>query len=601
MHIEENGVMLMKKISTKIIALNILVVLLTALLIGGMATYRMSVLSKNTITTIDTTVRKDYDENIKNQVESVITMLEKINKKYQNGEMTLEEAKKLGADLTREMKYGEDSYFWIDTVDGVNVVLLGKADEGKNRYELKDVKGKYMIKEIIENGLKEEGGYTDYWFPKKGEETPSPKRAYSKSFKDFNWVIGTGNYVDDIDKFIANEKAVMMKSFYNSVINFIIIVLIVIGVSVIIAFYFSKKISNPILIISKLVDKTAKLDLAYDKNYEGVLQYKDETGIIAHAVVDLRSVLREIIINLKDNSQEVLQYSKDMAVATDETVQSIEAVSVAIEELAKGATNQVQDAQSGAKGLSKLADEINTAVNSSALLKDYSNETKLVNAEGLQSMKVLIERFRESNKSNEEVVDNISVLANKSNSIGEIISTIQAVAEQTNLLALNAAIEAARAGEAGKGFAVVAEEVRKLAEKTAEATNEITDMISEIQGEISKVTININKGANINKEANFSMELSQKSFDSIEKAITNMITQIDTLGSNINNVDKNKDSVLQSIEGISAISEESAASTEEISASMEEQTSAMEEISNTAENLEKIVVKLDEIVQKFIL
>lgn len=591
----------MKKISTKIIALNVLVVLLTALFIGGMATYRMVVSSKNTITTIDRTVRKDYDEKIKNQVENVITMLEGINKKYKGGEMTLERAKKLGVDLTREMKYGEGGYFWIDTVEGVNVVLLGGESEGKSRYDVKDLKGKYFIKEIIANGLKEEGGYTDYWFPKDGEEKPLPKRSYSKGFKEFGWVIGTGNYVDDIDKFVENEKNISNKAFSESVINFMILAVAVIVLSVIVAFYFSKKISNPILIISKLLDKTAKLDLTYDKDYEGILKYKDETGVMAQSVIDLRVVLREITINLKENSQEVLTSSKQMAVATDETVQSIEAVSVAIEELAKGATNQVHDAQSGASELSNLAEEINTAVNSSALLKEYSNETKLVNTEGLQSMKVLTERFRESNKSNEEVVENISLLENKSNSIGKIISTIQSVAEQTNLLALNAAIEAARAGEAGKGFAVVAEEVRKLAEKTAEATNEITNMIGEIQGEITKVTMNINKGASVNKESNLAMMLSQKSFNSIEEAITNMIAQIDTLGSNIHNVDKNKDKVLQSIEGMSAISEQSAASTQEISASMEEQTSAMEEISNTAENLEKIVAKLDEIVQKFIL
>ncbi|MBW9152545.1 methyl-accepting chemotaxis protein [Clostridium estertheticum] len=592
---------MVKKISTKIIALNISVVLLTALLIGGFATYRMSVLSKNTISTIDTTVRKDYDEKIKYQVENVITMLGGIDKKYQSGKISLIEAKKLGADLIRDMKYGDGGYFWVDTVDGDNVVLLRGVSEGKNRYDLKDVKGKSMIKEIIANGLKENGGYTDYWFAKKGEGVASPKRAYSKAFKDFNWVIGTGNYVDDIDKFVGNEKAILLKAFINSVTNFIILAVAVIGLSIFISFYFSKKISNPILKISKLVDKTAKLDLSYDENFELILKYKDETGIIAKAVIDLRSVLREIIVDLKENSIEVLQYSKTMALVTNETVQSIEAVSVAIEELAKGATNQVQDAQNGANELTSLTLEISTAVNSSGLLKDYSNETKLVNAEGLNSMKLLTEKFKESSDSNKEVVENISMLQNKSNSIGKIINTIKEVAEQTNLLALNAAIEAARAGEAGKGFAVVADEVRKLAEKTEEATNEITNMIGEIQAEISKVTMNIKNGVNINKEANLSMDLSQKSFNIIEKSIINMITQIDTLVSNINKVDKNKDKVLLSIEGMSAVSEESAASTQEISASMEEQTSAMEDISNTADNFEKIVAKLDEIVQKFIL
>lgn len=79
--------------------------------------------------------------------------------------------------------------------------------------------------------------------------------------------------------------------------------------------------------------------------------------------------------------------------------------------------------------MSNFADEINTVVNSSQLLKDYSNEAKSVNSDGIQSMKILTEKFKESNKSNDEVVENISALQNKSNTIGEIIITIQSVAE----------------------------------------------------------------------------------------------------------------------------------------------------------------------------
>ncbi len=67
-------------------------------------------------------------------------------------------------------------------------------------------------------------------------------------------------------------------------------------------------------------------------------------------------------------------------------------------------------------------------------------------------MEQTIEKFKENNKVNKELGNNVDMLSNKSGSIGEIINSIQSIAEQTNLLALNAAIEAARAGEAGKGF-----------------------------------------------------------------------------------------------------------------------------------------------------
>lgn len=103
--------------------------------------------------------------------------------------------------------------------------------------------------------------------------------------------------------------------------------------------------------------------------------------------------MRDIIINLQDNSKEVLQYSKDMAVATDETVQSIEAVSVTIEELANGATNQVQDAQSGARELTNLAQEISASMEEqTSAMEEISNTAE--NLEKIVSkLNEIVQRF----------------------------------------------------------------------------------------------------------------------------------------------------------------------------------------------------------------
>jgi methyl-accepting chemotaxis protein len=81
----------------------------------------------------------------------------------------------------------------------------------------------------------------------------------------------------------------------------------------------------------------------------------------------------------------------------------------------------------------------------------------------------------------ETVRNSIADLAEASQTIGSIISTISGIAEQTNLLALNATIEAARAGDAGRGFAVVAQEVKALASQTARATDEIGRQIASVQ------------------------------------------------------------------------------------------------------------------------
>jgi methyl-accepting chemotaxis protein len=132
---------------------------------------------------------------VKSEVETAVSMLQAISAKQQKGELSLEQAKQLGADLLRRLRYGKDGYFWADTTEGVNVVLYGRKDvEGKNRLAARDVKGKPYIRDFIAKA-KAGGGFVNYWFPKPNQTTHLPKRSYVELFKPFGWVVGSGYYL----------------------------------------------------------------------------------------------------------------------------------------------------------------------------------------------------------------------------------------------------------------------------------------------------------------------------------------------------------------------------------------------------------------------
>ena len=81
----------------------------------------------------------------------------------------------------------------------------------------------------------------------------------------------------------------------------------------------------------------------------------------------------------------------------------------------------------------------------------------------------------------EAIATSMVRLSEQSQTIGQIIATVEDLAAQSNLLAVNAAIEAAKAGEHGKGFGVVAQEVKSLAEQSRQATNQVRTILNDIQ------------------------------------------------------------------------------------------------------------------------
>lgn len=108
------------KVRTKL-GLMVFVAALAMIISGFIALNSMNQVKKDALTEMEAQIRSDYDDQIKQQVESVISLTQEIYDQCKAGVYTLEEAKKLAADEIRELRYGEAGYFWVDQYDGTNV------------------------------------------------------------------------------------------------------------------------------------------------------------------------------------------------------------------------------------------------------------------------------------------------------------------------------------------------------------------------------------------------------------------------------------------------------------------------------------------------
>lgn len=466
-----------------IIALVVILVLAASI----MSIRDLNQVKDKAIESMDASSRQSYDQNIKEQVEGVISLLAEVNQEYEDGTYTLDEAKKVAADEVRQMRYGDSGYFWIDESDGTNVVLLGSDTEGTNRMETEDAEGYKMVKEIIRVAVEDGGGYTDYVFPKEGETESSPKRSYSEYFEPFDWVVGTGNYTDYIDDAIAAQDKEFTDFAVKQATTLIGICIVMLAVVTILVILIAIDITRALKKISDHIEVIAEGNFATQIDAV-LLERKDDFGQLAVAIDKMRESVRRLLTKVKGEAnsidhvvqnietnvttlneeiEDVSATTEELAASTEETAASAEQIntmSQEIEDAAKGIAVRAQDGATEAEEVHKRAQETkdNTVKNRAAVL----------------SMLTEIRSGLEKALEDAKVVDQIGVLA-------ESILTITA---QTNLLALNASIEAARAGEAGKGFAVVADEIRMLAEQSKEAVANIqavTDNVNQAVGNLA--------------------------------------------------------------------------------------------------------------------
>lgn len=466
------------KVQTKLIIV-MLTTIVALVLCAVISSESMKQLQSKALETLEAEERASYDEQIKQQVDNVISLCQTIYDQYQAGVYTEEEAKKLAADEIRQLRYGDAGYFWVDQYDGTNVVLLGNDTEGTNRMETKDANGYQMVKEIIRVGQEADGGYTDYVFPKEGETEPSPKRSYSKAFEPFGWVIGTGNYTDYIDDQVASiEKDFssyvtgrMTLFIISTLIEGIIVVLLLIMIIISIIRPLKKCISS--IGVMEQGDFSQAMGTA-------LLKRRDDFGKLAASLESMRNEMSGLIGEVKSQATEITRMVQEIDDNIQALDEEIENVSATTEELAAG----MEETAASSEEINAMSHEIESAAKSIATrsqdgateaddIRDRAVGIKKTTTENDERTKAI---HAEINEGLTKALEDIKVV----DQIGVLAESIMEITGQTNLLALNASIEAARAGEAGKGFAVVADEIRVLAEQSKAAVVHIQDVTKNV-------------------------------------------------------------------------------------------------------------------------
>ena len=466
------------KVQTKLIIV-MLATIVALVLCAVISSESMKQLESKALETLEADERASYDEQIKQQVDNVISLCQTIYDQYQAGVYTEEEAKKLAADEIRQLRYGDAGYFWVDQYDGTNVVLLGNDTEGTNRMETKDANGYQMVKEIIRVGQEADGGYTDYVFPKEGETEPSPKRSYSKAFEPFGWVIGTGNYTDYIDDQVASiEKDFssyvtgrMTLFIISTLIEGIIVVLLLIMIIISIIRPLKKCISS--IGVMEQGDFSQAMGTA-------LLKRRDDFGKLAASLESMRNEMSGLIGEVKSQATEITRMVQEIDDNIQALDEEIENVSATTEELAAG----MEETAASSEEINAMSHEIESAAKSIATrsqdgateaddIRDRAVGIKKTTTENDERTKAI---HAEINEGLTKALEDIKIV----DQIGVLAESIMEITGQTNLLALNASIEAARAGEAGKGFAVVADEIRVLAEQSKAAVVHIQDVTKNV-------------------------------------------------------------------------------------------------------------------------